>query len=227
MLLSLPLNLTLILNAVNSSTDEANVGISLLQYARALCDMKVETFSVQSFEKDDHFGLISSDASFSWNRSVEEDLREECSRLLCAVSQKYFTARDCTDSPFQDSNMCQPCTHSETDSYVNSSSDTNSASSIKPTRTRILLPTQTLHHRLVVKALLTPVISMSNLTARRNLKTLMTSTAITMMMIMMTRMTAWKKYTVTMLLEQVKIELGLTKKMMPTQITENYYARVT
>ena len=130
MLLSLPLDLTLISNAVNSSTDEANVGISLLQYAQALCDMKVETFSVESFEKDDHFGLISSDASFSWNRSVEEDLREECSRILCAVSQKYFTARDCTDSPFQDSNNCQPYTHSETDSYVNSSSGTSSASSI-------------------------------------------------------------------------------------------------
>ena len=79
---------------VRRPANHADVGLCLLRYASGMASMWSEgAFTAESFDKDGHRSLISSHKKFSHKQTVVTNLREECLRLVCRISQKYCTVR--------------------------------------------------------------------------------------------------------------------------------------
>ena len=79
---------------VRRPASHTDVGLCLIRYASSIAGMWSErAFTSESFDKDGHRSLISSHKNFSIKRADITNLREECLRLVCRISQKYCTVR--------------------------------------------------------------------------------------------------------------------------------------
>ena len=70
-----------------------DAGISLLKFAFCVISINTKLLNKQSFDKDEHQSLITSNEHFVYNRSEIMRLRTECQQLIVCVTHKFHTSK--------------------------------------------------------------------------------------------------------------------------------------
>ena len=112
---------------VSKSKYDFNTGVCVIKYAVSLCKLSENDLLEKSFEFDQHKSFFSSWSEFSFNDSDLSNLRGECLKLICNISEKYFNSRDMTNDEVDNDSedyIGSTCTH-----YDDFSDDTSSTSS--------------------------------------------------------------------------------------------------